>query len=439
MGHAYAITDGTTTFTLTSTNSMVLTPGYTPATGDGNAETVTDSIPLMLYSTTAALLQTAIAGFQTLLNTARRRKVQGIGPQLYLTVQLSSDAAAWRSRIIDARLDLKEDSLNIFGQAKMTATLYLERVPYFEGALAELQLSANGQAAATGGRTVTNDPASGNWVQIAAAQVTGNLPAPVMLQLTNTIGSAEVYRRLFLAVNAYSDPANFVQALQGEAATGVTSTSSAACSATHMTIVNASANPVLKWTLTAAQLQRTQGRRVRIIARLNTSVSSIYVTPQIRDAAGTAILWQGDEISIGFGGAGGASYDDCGIVPMPPGGYGAVYGALTLALAFRGSETAAELDVLQLTPLDSYRYIELAPTSVANGESIVHDGIEEISYVLSGSTWLPLAASFGGALMLQPNTLQRIYILHDTVSNADAPVGNTFSARAYFRPRRSTV
>ncbi len=438
MGHAYAVTDGTTTFSLTSTNSMVTAPGYMPAVGDGKAETVTDSIPLILYSTTAALLQTAVATLQTLLNTAHRRKVQGIGPQLYLTVQLSSDAAAWRSRIIDARLDLKEDSLNIFGQAKMTATLYLERVPYFEGAEVEVELSATGQAAATGGRSVTNDPANGNWVQIAAAQLTGNLPAPVKLALQNTIGSAEVYRRLFLAVNAYSDPANLVHYLQAEAATGVTPVDDGDASGGHHIVVDASASPTLIWTLPAADLQRTKGRRVRVLARID-STSSVFVTPQVRDAAGTAVLWQGDEMSIGFGGAGGISWDDCGVVPMPPGGYGTVWGALTLALVFRGTETAADLDVLQLTPLDSYRYIEVAAVSVADDESIVHDGIDEVSYILSGSAWLPLAASFGGALTLQPNTLQRIYILHDTTNQPDAPISNTFSVRAYYRPRRATV
>lgn len=90
-GHTYAVTDGTTTFTLTSTNSAVVAPGYMPSTGDGVADSTTDTIPLLLYATTAALLQTAVATLQQLLNTARRRKLTGVGPQLYLTVQLTSD------------------------------------------------------------------------------------------------------------------------------------------------------------------------------------------------------------------------------------------------------------------------------------------------------------------------------------------------------------
>ncbi|MBK8772636.1 MAG: hypothetical protein IPM06_19725 [Rhizobiales bacterium] len=437
-GHTYAVTDGTTTFTLTSTNSAVVAPGYMPSTGDGVTDSTTDTIPLLLYATTAALLQTAVATLQQLLNTARRRKLTGVGPQLYLTVQLTSDASAWRSRIIDARLDLKEDSLNVFGQAKMGATLYLERVPYFEGAEVELELSANGQAAATGGRTIYNNPANGNWVQIAAAQATGNLPAPVKLTLQNTTGSAQIYYRLFMSVNAYSDPANLVHYLQAEAASGVTPVTCATCSGGQNIDISTVSGLTRVWTLPTADLQRTKGRRGRILARID-GVGPVYVTPQIRDAAGTAVLWSGDEMNIGPAGGQTISYQDCGVVPLPPGGYGASWGALTLALVFRGA-VVASLDVLQLTMLDSYRYLEIAATSVAANAYIVHDGIDELSYVINGAVWYPLASAFGGALTLQPNTLQRIHVLH-TLSAAvdDAPIANTFSVRAYYRPRRATV
>ena len=434
-GHSYALTDGTTTFSLTSTNSMVVSPGYKPTSTSGNG-TVTDAIPLYLYGSTPGAMQTAIATLQRLLNVAKLRNVDA-GPMLYLTVQLSSDASAWRSKIVDARLDLRESSLQVFGQAGMDALLYIERVPYFEGAEVELQLSANGQSAATGGRTVTNDPANGNWVQIAAAQVGGNLPAPIRLQLTNTTGSAQFYSRLLLNVNAYSDPANLVHYLQGEARlSGGTVTVDAACSGGNRLDFSAGSTPTFVWTLPAADMQRTKGTRARILGRFSGIVGNLYVTPQIRDSAGSVVLWTGDELSVGGIAAAHAAYEDFGVVPLPPGGYGATWGALTLALRFRGT-AVVELDVLQLSMLDSYRSLEMALVSVANNAALVHDGTEESTYVLSGGVWYPLAIAYGGPLMLQPNTLQRIHVLHNLATTA--PIANTWSVRAYHRPRRSTV
>jgi hypothetical protein len=441
MAISLTISDGTTTVTLSGT-SPVLGCTYFPATpnrNNGEWQDVTETVEVNLRST-AATMRATVNSIEALFESARRRQDTGMGVRVYANYAPVSETT-FRSEILDGRVVWSTDpGLRRLDDANPTirvAVIWTRRY-YWEGAEAELSISANGQAAATGGRAVTNDPANGNWIQVAAALVTGNLPAPIRLQMQNIIGSAEVYHRIYLAVNAYSDPANLVHFLQAEAASGVTPVDDGNASGGHHIVVNASAAPTLKWTLPAADLQRLKGRPVRILARID-STSTVYVTPQVRDAAGTGILWTGDEISIGVGGSGGVSWDDCGVVPMPPGGYGAVYAALTLALVFRGAETVAELDVLQLTTLDSYRSIELAAASIADDESIVHDGIEEISYILSGSTWLPLAASFGQALLLQPNTLQRIYILHDTVSNADAPIANTFSVRAYYRPRRVTV
>jgi len=436
-GHSYAVTDGTTTFSLTSTNSMVVSPGYTPAATSGDG-TVTETFPLWLYGASVSALQTAIAALQQLLNTAKLRNL-GVGPPLFLTVQLSGDASAWRSRILDARLDLGQTSLQGIGQAAMEAALYIERVPYFEGAEVELNLSANGQAAATGGRTIYNDPANGNWVQIAASELAGNLPAPIRLQLTNTIGSAQNYLRVLMSVNAYSDPANLVHYLQGEARlSGGTPTADGTCSGGSKLAFTAVGSPVFAWTLPAADMQRTKGARARLLARFAYSVGDLYCQPQIRDAAGSSVLWKGDELNIGpAGGAGtGGFYQDLGVIPLPPGGYGASWDVCTLALVFRGT-AVVELDVLQLSMLDSFRNLDIAATSVANNAAIVHDGIAEITYVLSSGAWTPLATAFGGPLMLWPNMLQRIHIVHNL--SASAPITNTWSVRAYHRPRRSTV
>ena len=227
MAHTYSISDGTTTFSLVATNCAVVAPGYTPATGDGQTPTVTESIPLMLYAATAAAMQTAIGTLERLLADVRRRAQRQTGLKVYLHVQLDSDAAAWRSELIDARLELKENSLQVWAQAKMDAILYIERVPYFEGALAQIPLTNSSATSDTSGLTIYNHNDSGtghdHYTGILAADVAGNLPAPIKIELTNTTGDSQEYYQFFIANNVFNDPVNFTGSGILEAETTVVS------------------------------------------------------------------------------------------------------------------------------------------------------------------------------------------------------------------------
>jgi hypothetical protein len=441
MAISLTISDGTITVTLSGT-SPVLGCTYfplAPARNSGEWQNVTESVEVNLRGTEATIRAT-VNSIERLLEAADLRQQTGMGARVYANYAPVTETA-YRSEILAGRVVWSTDPglrrLSDTNPTVRVAVIWTRRY-YWEGAEVELSISGNGQAAATGGRTLLNDPANGNWMEAAAAQVTGNLPAPVKLTLQNTTGSAQIYYRLFMNVNAYSDPGSLVHYLQAEAEVGGSPTVDATCSGGNKLAVNAT-NPVLTWVLPAADMARTRGRRARIIARFVTAGGPAYITPQIRDAAGTAILWTGDEVTIPQN-ATETFYADLGVVPLPPGGYGTAWGALTLALSFRGA-ALADLDVLQLTMLDSYRYVEMAATSVANNASIVHDGIEEISYVLSGAAWLPLASAFGGALMLQPGVINRIHVLHGLAAAGtdDAPIANAFSVRAYYRPRRATV
>ena len=163
----------------------------------------------------------------------------------------------------------------------------------------------------------------------------------------------------------------------------------------------------------------------------------MYVKPSMLDGTGAQTLWTGDEIAIPS-----TSTDDrlldFGIVPLPPGGYGATYAAHRLGLTFRGA-SSVDLDVLQLTMLDAYRYAELNSISVANNAALVLDDIEGRNYITASSVQTPLATSFGEPLMLYPGQLQRLYMLYEIDSASGVPITGTFSARLYYRPRRLTV
>lgn len=443
------LTDGTTTITLSGT-SPVRGCTYFPAApqrNGGELQPVTETAEINL-SGTAAAIRATVSGVETLLRQAVERQTTGVGERVFVLYKpVDADSAAYRSEVLDGRAVWSDNpGLRRLGDAYPVARVAIiwQRRPWWEGDEAELQLSASAQSAATGGRATVNDPANGNWVQIAAAQIGGNLPAPVRLHLTNTAGASRNFRRVMVGANAYSDPANLVHFLQGEARnSGGSTQADATASGGSRVDVTLSASPTAyTWTLPQADLQRTRGRRFRVLLRTGGATGSAYIQPQVRTTAGV-VVWAGDELALTMPIY--ESWQDLGVVPLPPGGYGTGAAAMRLGLAMRGAGIIA-LDVLQLTALDSYLHMELPGVGVAigNNETIVHDGIEGMAYHLASAVRVPLPTAFGGALTLQPGMINRLYILYQlnaaqTGGAGDAPVAGSLSVRAYYRPRRVTV
>ncbi len=443
MAISLSITDGTTTVSLSGT-SPVRGCTYFPQTAqyrNGEWQQVTEQADVNLTGTAAAI-RTAINSIETLLQAAQLRQQTGMGDRVYVTFAPLSETA-YRSEIYDGRVVWSTDpGLRRLGDTNPTVQVAViwTRAPGWDGAETQAQLSANGQAASTSARTITNNPAGANWIQAAAAQITGDMPTPCRLELTNTSGGAQAYRKLFLNVNAFSDPANLVYYLQAEAVvSGGSSSADATCSGGNKWSVTLSTTPTTyQWTLPQADMQRTKGRRARIIARVVGIPGATYVRPKILDGAGAQVLWSGDELYLG------SLTDtvllDLGIVPLPPGGYGASYAAQRLGLEMRSSGAPTPVfDVFQLTMVDSYRYMELASVSVANNATVVVDGIEGRNYISASSVWTPLATSFGEPLMLYPGVINRIHALYEIAATAGVPITGTFGALLYYRPRRLTV
>ena len=434
------LTDGTTTVTLTSSPWLGAT--YTPEAAEFGVTEVTETAVCVIEGS-AATIRAAVNAIELLLHDAwQRDRVQNA--RLYVEYRpLDSDSyfrsvvvggsVQWSSNPAKRRLSASTNTVEL--------AITWTRRNWWEGDEAELQLSTSNAAAATGGRTIYNHDDSGtghdNWVQIAAAQVTGDLPGACRVQLANSVGSARSYRKLFLGVNAYSDPGNLTHMLEAESASGGgTVTSDANCSnSSRLDIAPSSSTITLTWSLSAAQLQRTRGRWFRLLLRVNDHSGDLRVRPQVRDASGAYTLWSGDAVVLPsqYGGI-----FDLGSVPLPPGGYASAYGALTLAIQFTGT-SVTELDFVQLTPLDSFRYLECMG-SVANGESVVDNGYDGLAYVLSGSAYLPLVAPRGEPLMLFPGLTQRVIVLQQNLTgNSQAPIADTFSVRVWHRPRRRTI
>lgn len=443
MGHILSLTDGVTTFSLVTGNCMLTR--YVPETApEGDESPVSETVELVLFAATTVLLQVAENQLRLLLRVAAERLATGVGKRLYLQLQLANEASSWRSEVLGANLQLGSEALTAWGNAQMTVTLHLRRVGFWEGAEVELPLASKAQTgAATGGRTIhnCNDSTRGNYVQVASTAVAGATPAPVRVQLTNISGAGQDYRNLYLATNAYSDPANLVYTLQGEARQagyGTVASSSFAANGQHLAVaVNLSYQ--VNWDLSAAQMQAAAGRYFRVFMRVTAAPSAaVYVAAEVREEFGLVTLARTpSETKIS---PSSPELIDLGALPLPPGGgNGSGWGVAVLTLTMRAATaTTLYVDYLQLMPTESLRHLVQRGMTVPSGDAVVDDGIAGEAYELESGVRQSILIQRGQPVRVWPGVTQRVYISFD-VAGGSAPVDTQTSVRMWYRPRRRAV
>jgi|688.fasta_scaffold11782_8 hypothetical protein len=423
-------------------DSLVITLGTDWPSGDSVVEKfeteydprgwANSTITAVLKEDTGGALQTLVGGIETLLADATQGR-----QTVYLSAAVAGEADFWRSRVLSGHLTADPVHLGEWHNTGIRVTIRVRRWAYFEASERELQLSSVANASpATGGITIHNSTDStprGNYAQIAAAQLPGVIPAPVRLVLKNTSGSAQGYRTFYLAVNAISDPANITHILEGEAAVfgGGASTVAAGNSGGSYYNYSFTTSGANKWTLPTLTMQRSKGRRFRILARFFDYTSGVYVRPAVADATGLIELESGDEVRLPDSGR---KLIDLGDLPMPAGGEFDSWQDHRLNLNLRYNGTANfDVDFIQLTALDSYMQVNQLGNTIANNGEINIDCIGGVVYAGGNAIY----SYRGGPLMLIPGRTNRLYILYNL--DVTAPVDGSLSVRAYYRPRRLTV
>lgn len=446
MAHAISLTDGTTTVNLYDTAAaFVKAEGWEMATsgvGPQAEPEVSDSLELLIQASSVANLQTAVRTIEGLLVSADRRQRTGLGARVYLQVQLDGEASAWRSEVLAGKLEVPQ-ATDQWGGLKIEGVLAVTRRNFWEGARTQLALTNSNGTNDTTGLTIYNHDDGGtghdNYVQVAAASVTGAMPAPVEIELKHTTGSSVNFSNIYLANNAFADPANFAHIIEGESRDSGygTITADANCSNGNYNAVSfsTSATASMQFALSSTLLQDTVGRYFRLLARFVTLSVGSLMQARIMDPTGTVVLWAGPEVQQSS--AVNHPLFDLGALPFPPGGYSTAWGALKLSLLFSTTTGAsvAQLDFVQLTPTDSVRHLRMRGTPIANNDLVVDDGIEGAAYASSGGAYYPLASPRNEPLMVYPGQLQRILVLADEGSNA-VNIARTFAVRMWYRPRR---
>ena len=124
-------------------------------------------------------------------------------------------------------------------------------------------------------------------------------------------------------------------------------------------------------------------------------------------------------------------------MPLPPGGYSSAYAAQRLQLYYRAaSSVTLQLDFLAFFPANTFRRLALMGPQIANSQ-ITDDQPEGRAYVVNSSAETPAVATSGMPLLVWPNTLQRVYVLHSFV-DLSADIAKTLSVKMWYRPRRAS-
>lgn len=433
--HEIKLTDGTTTVNLND-GTNVWTTGYSLATPQPGATDVSDSIELLFVVPSAT-----VRSVDAMLDRAAARTRTRRGPRIYVTVKMTADSETWRSELFQGQL-LADGLLNDAYIGKVAMTLVLQRAPFWEGAEAEIPLRNYATGAGdpvTGGVTVPNDPEVGSWVGIDATGVTGALPAPVRMRITNLEAGAQYYRYFLIGNNVFSLPLASVSVIQGEdetTGTGADSASAVYSDGNHWTSDSfTTTNELLgKWGLGTGLAQASEGRWWRLIARVSahTDAHNPVLWPVVYDASGVVALWVGQEVRVVD------ELLDFGPVPLPPGPWDDDYTSVMIGLWGRATEpTTVAIDYFYLMPMDALRKVEQITLAVAHDDWVEIDEIERRYYAESASGHVAVHVPSEAPLVVWPGVAQRVHLLYQTTSAMT--IGDEATVTMWYRPRRLTL
>lgn len=421
-------------------NAPDINQGVLQSLGDGNTlgvpsfSNVTESLDLHISDSTAALVAAKIQSIERLLDLARQGSLGYLDDRVYLRIQFDNDSLVWRSQILAAKLELPEGSNQIW-RKYVKATLIITRRYYFEAESMQAVEVTSGTTttATTGYATVYNSDdthaTQRNWWQVAAAQVTGSLPAPAKLYIKNTSGATRAFGTAYLGNYVFNDPASVDPIFRSNDAAGSDTTP------------GPGETTIYHWSLASGGLiddfAGQQGRFVVVWSDrpaadnlVRAAVQYRFPSPVFDLALGEQMLDNPNEFA-----------QDLGALPIPPGGYVSGMGdnfylALKSLPAAGGTDTLG-VDWLQIFPtgVGRYRVIKgITNFSLSTNEEVIDDGPNNVCYALSGSDAHPLFRPLHTPLHLWPGRINRMRLIISGGSSFEAD--NTWGVKMEYKPRR---
>lgn len=388
-------------------------------------------------------VRATIARLNLLFRQAERYQRLRVGSPVYLEMQRPTSGAWQRSEILNGRIELSEGMLDTgWATGYVEAVLHWTRRYYWQEDGVLLPLTNRNASNTTAPLAVYNhrdsDAGHDNFVEIAAGDITGDLPGPVSLTLANT--AATTAGDLFVAVGANMNVTTMTHILEAETGRiGGTTLASATASNggyTQQTMTTGWAE-VMRWTMDGSFLGALAGGFFRLLARFYTApLPGTQIKAQVNLGSGQ-ILWEGPVYTSSPT----AQIQEIGVVQLPPQAVGSSnFGILYLSLFVKNSGGGLLLiDYVQLSRLDGWRQYKPKTGGIAPAWQLTDNGADNLLYTSqAGLNRLANYVAYGAPLQLRPGEKHRLYVLHqDTGGAADAT--RTLTVQILHYPRRLTI
>ena len=421
---------GKTTIELTNGSTAIMTD-FRPGKDTLEVKEVDLFADVILLGTRANIIATKDS-LDSTLNDARRAQLDLSLDKVYVEVE-TDGTNYWRSEIIDGAIETDSDFFDRLARDHAPIRLWLKRKNYWEGAEAQIPLTNENGTANTTGLTVfnTNDMTGTaptkrvNYVKMAAASVTGSIPTPPRIEMTNTYSNGTA-RLSKIWIGRSIDNATYPLIwFLDQTMTGDTTASTE--------------QQISLTTLTTTFLNGANGAHYRIFTKSPTvSYDDLRLNAALYFPATSALtpMQKAPEVVMPESGI-----TDLGTLQIPP-WLPNVSGQTDIGLRIGGRRTGGfyvTLNDIFLFPANAFRLLMPRGYGLAYNTRLVDDGIIDRVWT---DGWTPVGktghySGYGDLITLIPGKDQRLLFLNnsDTGGTADT---QTLSIKLYYRPRKLT-
>jgi hypothetical protein len=435
---------------LTAVGGAVVGSTYNQAASDLSAETVSESIQVVLEGSGADKIA-ELRSIELMLTRAQQRQdLDLLGERVYLEWDLEDNGDWYRSEVLSGRIERGEAPRHLYtdGAATSVGVIYTRR-NYFEAAVeTAIPLTNPNGTNVTSGLTLynCNDLAGtapnkrANYADIGADVIDGTLPAPAHIEITNLYNNVLVPDRLYVALNRNSW-AGGVAANHWLEAAGYSAADASGGSYNQVTINTVTYESVIQsWAISAAEAARLGGNYVHALVRLYSLQDARLVKFNVGLVIGTQralgpSIRMGDDRLI----------QDLGVIRIPPawanpsdafGGFSFFF----YGTALTAGDKKIYYDYIMLAPVDGYRiYRPPLSMGLALNETLVDNADNPAPYIRASGVFARPWVALGEPLMLYPGQAQRILCLQEAGGGTDAKPDRNISLRAWYRPRRRSL
>lgn len=400
---------------------------------------VTDTA--IVHYESLATARTSINVLQRAFDSARRRQQTKRGSVVYWNYRPDTAETLYRSEVLSGRVEFVD---RLWRQVKIT----VNRRHFWEGSEAQLEIY-NASASAVNVLTLYNYSRAAdskhNYVHIAAAQITGDVPTPARLEILNNYASGT--RTVHTWVGHYLTEATVFDAiLEAESGTitagGASVALAAASAGNYANIGFTGTSEYAGWymDISQARLIAAGGNWFRIFAIPigSPTVADVYLRANL-SIEGLTTLWDGAPVLV-TGASSGVTPIDLGVVQLP----GLMVGAsapypIRLTLYTRNAVAGAgtiPIDYVHLMPATGWRKLHSLGYDQAQNVTLHDKPAEDLTYTAGWASgqinnYIPL----GDPIMLVPNVVNGLYFQQ---MPTDSKL-RSMQLKVFARPRRLIV